>query len=476
MKNIIVILTDTFRYDNLGDRAVRPVHTPELDRFATERATSVEHFYMNSFPTIPHRTDFATGVLGWPHYGWQSIDLSSPNHISRILSQQGFATQLICDCPHLFSARFNSGFDAAFQHRGQEGDLPVLHLNDKIQEIVPLQKTRSHPSFNGHTLPNKHRWTNRYYELESETFSAKTSETVVQFLEENNRYNPFFLWVDFFDPHEPWDPPEYMVRRYDPHYDGPPMLHPNYGHSSSYTEAELRNLWAHYAAEAELVDRHIGRVLQKIDDLQLWENSVVVVMADHGISIGEHYRTGKSNIDPNDKRFWPIYPEIGHVPFLIAGAGIPKNKSLDLIAQPIDLLPTLCDLAGVTPVLPQEIDGISFANQIRNSLHQHRDIAISGCHIKSSGSKPERATTPFLITKEWGYAPVGEMGTPELYDLKNDPLATDNVAPNGLEIISELHQLFLDHLSNHNAPTDFINLWKLNDQASNGSWATDYED
>ena len=279
-----------------------------------------------------------------------------------------------------------------------------------------------------------------------------------------------------FDPHEPWDPPEYMVRRYDPHYDGPPMLHPNYGHSSSYTEAELRNLWAHYAAEAELVDRHIGRVLQKIDDLQLWENSVVVVMADHGISIGEHYRTGKSNIDPNDKRFWPIYPEIGHVPFLIAGAGIPKNKSLDLIAQPIDLLPTLCDLAGVTPVLPQEIDGISFANQIRNSLHQHRDMAISGCHIKSPGSKPERATTPFLITKEWGYAPVGEMGTPELYDLKNDPLATDNVAPNGLEIISELHQLFLDHLANHNAPTDFINLWKLNDQASNGSWATDYED
>ena len=199
-------------------------------------------------------------------------------------------------------------------------------------------------------------------------------------------------------------------------------------------------------------------------------------MADHGISIGEHYRTGKSNIDPNDKRFWPIYPEIGHVPFLITGAGIPKNKSLDLIAQPIDLLPTLCDLAGVTPVLPQEIDGISFANQIRNSLHQHRDIAISGCHIKSSGSKPERATIPFLITKEWGYAPVGEMGTPELYDLKNDPLATDNVAPNGLEIISELHQLFLDHLANHNAPTDFINLWKLNDQASNGSWATDYED
>jgi len=101
------------------------------------------------------------------------------------------------------------------------------------------------------------------------------------------------------------------------------MLHPNYGLSSAYTQAELQNLWAHYAAESELVDRYIGRVLQKIDDLQLWANSVVVVMADHGMSIGEHGRTGKSNFCADDKRYWPIYPEIGDVPFLIAGAGIP---------------------------------------------------------------------------------------------------------------------------------------------------------
>ncbi|HCQ04508.1 MAG TPA: hypothetical protein DIT99_29265, partial [Candidatus Latescibacteria bacterium] len=68
-KNIVVLITDTFRHDNLGDRAERPVRTPELDRFAAERATEITNCYMGSFPTIPHRTDFATGVLGWPHYG-----------------------------------------------------------------------------------------------------------------------------------------------------------------------------------------------------------------------------------------------------------------------------------------------------------------------------------------------------------------------------------------------------------------------
>ncbi len=54
------------------------------------------------------------------------------------------------------------------------------------------------------------------------------------------------------------------------------MLHPNYGPASAYTPEELHNLWAHYAAESELTDRYIGRVLQKIDDLQLWEDSTFV--------------------------------------------------------------------------------------------------------------------------------------------------------------------------------------------------------
>ena len=62
--NIIVLITDTFRRDNLGDRAARPVRTPELDRFAADRATELTGLTMGSFPTIPHRTDFASGRAG----------------------------------------------------------------------------------------------------------------------------------------------------------------------------------------------------------------------------------------------------------------------------------------------------------------------------------------------------------------------------------------------------------------------------
>ena len=149
--------------------------------------------YTASFPTIPHRTDVATGILGWPHYGWQPIDLSNPNHIAEMLGESGYESQLICDCPHLFRARFQDKFSASIQIRGQEGDRPMLHLNDPIQTVVPDDKTRVHPRYRGATLVNSHRWTNRYYTLEQETFPARTGQTAVRWLEENYRFHPFFL-------------------------------------------------------------------------------------------------------------------------------------------------------------------------------------------------------------------------------------------------------------------------------------------
>ncbi|MBN1936144.1 MAG: sulfatase [Anaerolineae bacterium] len=479
MKNIVLLITDTYRFDNLFDRAAQPVRTPALDRFAGERATEITRFYTGSFPTIPHRTDVATGVLGWPHYGWQPIDVSGPNHIGTLLRAQGYATQLICDCPHLFNSRFQFGFDAAYQNRGQEGDRFLLHLNDPIANVLSNDKTRLHPSFRGHHLADLHRWLNRYPQYEDDTFPAKTGRTAIRWLEENCNFSPFFLWVDLFDPHEPWDAPEYLVRRYDPNYDGPPMFHPNYGPSSAYSEAELHNLWAHYAAEAELIDRWLGRVLQKMDDLQLWDDTILVITSDHGMSIGEHARTGKSNINDHDARYWPIYPEIGHVPFLIAGSDVPHGQTLDIFAQPVDILPTLCELAGVNVGAEKPVEGRSFASIIREGEGAHRDCAVSGCYVHTrDGVPPRKATTPFVTTEKWGYAPVGALGRPELYDLAVDPMAENDLAADHPQEVKAMHDLLIQHLIAHHAPDAFVELWQdaADQQPGEGKWAIDYAD
>ena len=461
--NIIVIISDTFRYDNLFDRAAAmPVRTPHLDRFS-ERCVSLSRLHTGSFPTIPHRTDFTTGRVGWPWYPWQDRRLSSPNHLPQILGQAGYVSQLLGDCPHLVRAAFFEGFSGAHTLPGQEGNTYFLGMNYPIERAMADDKTRNNDkSFQGRNLIDLHKWTNRRWYREIDRFPPRTAELAVEWLEENDQHSPFFLWVDFFDPHEPWDPPEYMVRRYDPDYGGPPMLHPNYGKASDYTETELRNLRAHYCAEAELVDRWVGRILTKIDDLDLWRNSVVVFMSDHGICLGEHNRTGKSNISKNDDRFWPLYPEIVHVPFLVSAPGLEKGRTVDALLRPADIAPTLLDLAGVRAEPPEPMHGRSFAPLLRGKSSDplHECVVSAGYTRLQDGALPDNCVTPVVYTERWAYAPVDSYGGRQLFDLSVDPLAETNVIDDHPDEADDLHDALIQELQQLEAPHEAVEVWQ----------------
>ena len=451
--NIILVISDTFRYDNLFDRAEMPVRTPELDRFS-ERAVSMENCWVSSFPTIPHRTDLTTGRCGWPWYPWQGRLQSSRNHLPAILREAGYVSQLLGDCPHLFKADFNVGFDGAYAVRGQEGDTYFLRMNHPIEHVMPPEKTRHSRHFRGQNLPDLASWINRYWYREEDRFPPRTARLAVEWLEENYQFHPFFLWVDFFDTHEPWNPPEYMVRRYDPDYAGTPMIHPNYGRASDFTREELRNLRAHYCAEAELVDRWVGRILQKIDDLRLWDNSVVVFTTDHGMSLGEHNRTGKSNINRGDDRYWPIYPEIAHIPLMVAAPGLEGGRGLEALVQPPDALPTLLDLAGVKVAPPEPFHGESFAAMLRGGRQAPiRDFAVAGQYLRrDQAGIPPGACTPVVYTKEWAYAPIGQEGAPELFHLATDPYAEKDVSADHPDAASDMHEKLVSWLREIGAP------------------------
>jgi arylsulfatase A-like enzyme len=456
--NIILLISDTFRYDNLFGRAAMPVRTPQLQEFA-RRAVSLDRMYVSSFPTIPHRTDLTTGRCGWPWYPWQDRRTSSKNHLPLLLNQAGYVSQLICDCPHLFNSGFQFGFDPAVALRGQEADIPFLRMNYPIDSVMPPEKTRTGRHFQGRNLPDLARWVNRRWYREEDRFPAQTARLAVEWLEENYRWRPFFLWVDFFDPHEPWDPPEYLVRKYDPGYTGTPMIHPNYGKATDLARAELRNLRAHYSAEAELVDRWVGRVLQKIDDLGLWDNSIVIFTTDHGMSLGEHNRTGKSNINDRDPRCWPIYPEIAHIPFLVAAPGLKGGRTVEALLQPTDILPTLLDLAGLAVEPPEPFHGRSFAPMLRGKRQKPlRDAAVTGCHFRrKEGEGPGKACTPVLYTRQWAYVPLGPKGgRPELYALGRDPYAEKNVVATYPRVVRDLHARLIGWMREVGSPDEAI--------------------
>ena len=455
--NLILIISDTFRYDNLFNDGSVPVRTPNLENFA-KRAVSLSNLYTSSFPTIPHRTDLTTGRFGWPWHGWCDLARQG-NHIPRLLAEQGYVSQLLCDCPHLLKAGFQFGFNSAQSVRGQEGDNPFLRMNQPIKKVMPREKTRFGKHFRNRTLVDIARWANQYMYREEQCFAPRTARLTIEWLEENYQWDPFFLWVDFFDPHEPWDPPEYFVKRYDPDYQGIPMLHPNYGKASDYTPEELHNLSSHYWAETEMLDRAVGRVLEKIDDLQLWGNTVVIFTADHGTSLGEHNRTGKSNINEGDDRNWPLYPEIAHVPCLVAAPGISGGRTVDVLAQPPDILPTMLDLLELEQVeSPQPLHGKSLARQIRGEADEEiREVALTARRLvlPADGEMP-KTCTPVAYTKRWAYTFMEEYGGKGLYDLATDPLAEKNLIEEHPEQARSIHNMTSKWLEEIQAPEEVL--------------------
>ena len=454
--NIILIISDTFRYDNLFSQVEIPVRTPHLDVFAG-RAVSASRMYSGSFPTIPHRTDLLSGRHTWPWHPWHPVQKSTKNFMPQIFKEYGgHVTQLLGDCPMLMGAGFKWIFDAVHIIRGQETDLHYLRMNEKIEQVMPPEKTRVDKElFQDRNLVDLIFWQNSHWRYEEDRFSAQTAGLTTRWLEDNYRHHPFFLWVDFFDPHEANMAPDYMVRRYDPDYADPPMPHSNYGKASDLSPAQQKNMRAQYWAEVELVDRAVGRILEKIDDCGLWDKTIVIFTSDHGTLLGERNRFGKSNRNPRDDRNWPICEKIAHIPFLIAAPGLKGGSTINALLQPADILATLIDLAGLDVKPEEAFHGKSFAPMLRGKTQKRlRDFAVSASYRRND--YPEKTETPVLRTDKWAYAPIGSEGKRELYDIEADPVMETNVAAAHTKVVEELDGILFAWLREIGAPSEAL--------------------
>ncbi len=453
---IILIVSDTFRYDHLGINGNDWIRTRELDGFGRD-AVIFDNYYTSSFPTIPNRCDMTTGRFGFPFHGWQPLE---PDEIAipERLSQAGMHTQLICDTPHLLkrNSNFWRGFQSYYWNRGQEGDTHFLRLNDPPASSVPSSKTRPVKMHGFEVgLVDIHRWINQEWVWEGDTFAATTSQIACKWIEKNYKCDNFFLWVDFFDAHEPWDAPEHFVQLYDPGYRCQRMMHPNYGRASAYTPAELRNLRANYAAEVTLVSKWIGHLLRKLKDCSIYDDCFIIFTTDHGMYLGEHNRTGKSSIHPDDRRKpWPLYREITHIPLMIKPPRCKGGARRREIAQPPDICPTILDAAGLPR--PDGMVGRSLMPLLegRKDAQWDRKCAVSGRELTDS-----LETFPGLtITDTRWQLHVGGNRAPELYDLRKDPAQKRNVASAHPRKLRELHRALIALLEEAGASEDRVEI------------------
>ena len=334
--NIILIVVDTLRYDAISANG-GSIPTPNIDHLATE-STAFDRAFCSSFPTIPFRTDLITGRYGGPFHPWLPLPHATHTFVDA-LKGTGYATQLIHDTPHLVNGGHN--FDYPFHTwtfvRGAEVDRAWLG-----DDATWLPNWRQDPHFDvceeGSANFNAYTHTNRSRRTEKDWNCARLWDTAARFLQDNRARENFFLWIDCFDPHEPWDAPPQFVRRFDPRPDHDGTIDPRQfwgGRNDERLSDEARAVMAGlYAAKVSWMDHCFGRFLDAYYDTGLSENTALVLVGDHGTNVGHYGRFGKGS---------PVRDAEAHIPLFIRLPGREPGRS-DSLAQPQDLTATLLAL------------------------------------------------------------------------------------------------------------------------------------
>jgi len=468
--NVIMIIADTFRRDHLRTYGNGWVDAANIDRFA-QRSLVFDQAYIASFPTVPHRHDVLTGRFTATYAPWAPLP-GDEITLAQVLGDAGYTTMMIADTPHILENGFyyNRGFDAWDWIRGQETDNCKTQRGNHGWPCHP-NRLRSRGQI-------AHYINRRDWQYEEDRFVAKTMASACRWLESGAGSKPFFLYVDTFDPHEPWDAPQWYVDMYDPGYLGEVLDYPHYAYVEGYlTPEELNHCRALYAAEVTLVDRWVGRLLQRIEDMGLLEDTVVLFTTDHGFLHGEHGIIGKALIREKSFAYIPLYEQISRIPLLVWTPGCPAGRT-DAIVQPPDLMPTILEMAGVET--PSAVQGKSFLNVINRQEDSHRQVAFSFPHLAAptasvavrSGKHsavicPRRQPTSADPTRAVdGLAKVfGEsfesLGGDLLFNLQKDPSQQANIADQHADILDQLRAKFVQFISTETTTDEeVVNLWR----------------
>lgn len=473
MPNVIVILNDSLRRDHVQAYGLpapweRPGHpgepfiqTPNLDRLAAESAR-FDRFYCASYPTIPCRYDLFTGRYGFPTRGWQPLE---PNDVvlAEIVRPAGFVPMLIYDTPMLGNDAYNytRGFAGVDFRRGQHGD---RYNVDPIAPPLPAapHKLKSVAATRLY-LRNS---AERVYERD--WMHGKTMSATFDWLERNRRREDFVLWVDMWDPHEPFDAPDFDLARYaDPAFDGEAIIYPRYGRGDYMSSAERNHVRALYAALVTAVDRWIGRLLEKLDTLGLSRDTLLIYLSDHGHLFGDHELQGKPT-----GPYGRLYEVTNRVPLLIRHPeGVGAGRRVAGLVQHPDILPTVLEFLGIPA--PGGIHGKSLWPLIEGNALRLRTHAFSGRFSRSAGEAPARDAASFdggasgqamgepitVTTEEWALlVPPGVEGR-ELYHLPSDPRQEHNLIAERPEVARDLHAALVDFLRETGASSERIRLY-----------------
>ncbi len=438
--NVIVICLDTLRRDALGCYNASWVRTPNIDAFA-KRAARFMRAYAGSFPTIPMRTDCFTGGCNFPRYGWSKLR-DDDVLLSECMQAAGYRTGLITDTTHMIPAGFARGFhDVHVIQRPPENTTQP----EDIAFPAPPENMRNNGADYQSDMANA-----AHFKHEEDWFVARTMRTACKWLRKH-RAERFFLWVDSFEIHETWHTPQRYIDMYDPGYEGVDYPYPNYGYTKNiYKPEELKHLRARYAAEVTLTDRWVGELLREIERLGLFENTMVVLMSDHGMAIGEHGRCGKHTVVMEDP--WPMYEEVAGIPLLVSVPGMESGRRVRALVQPADLMPTILDACSVDGPYTYGQPWMPFLDW---------DCSRNWPYIFSSRNNwgDPGASRVTVTSRRWCYIvaesePVERPGM--LFDLRKDRAQHHDVIKKDPKRARKMHRAFIEFMRKSGAEEGYV--------------------
>ncbi len=412
--NILVVMLDSLRPDHLAFNGHPYVKTPNLDRLASESVVFTNAIV--EFPiTIPCRTALVTGKYAFTNRPWIPLR-DGEITLAQRLADIGFHTCGFTDSPFNRGMNMHWGFEEFYWVPGGKC-APLINPNRKVDlsnvyyspEQSDLDKQLCYQSLTNEV---------ELRETEGMYFPDLTTREVCKWLENYKSDKDFFLWIDYFEPHEPWAPPKEYVDMYDPDYDGRFIPMPDMK-TEFYTERELRHIVASYDACVTMADEQIGKLRNCLEKLNLWDDTMLIVLSDHGEPFGEHGTIRKFYVPP--------YDELAKMVYIIRDPQKPKTARIDALVQNADFAPTILNRVGITPT---DMEGIDLNPLIDGKTNAVREFAYSGAFQLRS----------HIRDTEWKFIDNQGEKENELYNLIDDPKETRNLVEVEPDIARKLHR------------------------------------
>ncbi len=424
--NACIVLLDSLNRHMLGAYGGREFATPNLDRFAARHATTFTRHVTGSLPCMPARHDILCGALDFLWKPWGSIEVWE-QPITRVLHHNGVVSHLSTDHPHMFETggeNYHTDFSAWEYVRGHEGD-PWRTYEDPSWMGTPAMPARKGGWFFSKQLgidglDRAYDRSRTFFRTETDYPGPRTMRDAQRFLlEATPHHDRWFLFVDEFDPHEPFDTPEPWAGRYfDEPWEGEWVVWPPYIHggitSGAITEAEARHLRANYGAKLSMIDHWFGLVLDAIDERELWDHTALIVCTDHGHYLGDE-RDGK---DIWGKPAVPQFEPLGHTPLFIHWPGVEGGGVCDALTTNVDIFATIADVFNAR--VEHRTHGRSLAPLLTGEASSVREWAVGGVwgnwvqitdgDLKYARGPVETNTPLSLWSNRWSTMPIHMQG------------------------------------------------------------------